>query len=69
SHAQLLKLGEQLDLDAAGPGNADDLKINNTSDDIVGGYALSPLNEDHMNSSPHRKRSRVTLEARDISNR
>ncbi|KAK4437343.1 Zinc finger CCCH domain-containing protein 40 [Sesamum alatum] len=69
SHAQLLKLGEQLDLDAAGPGNADDSKINTTSDDIIGGYALSPLNEDHMNSSPRRKRPRATLEARDISNR
>lgn len=64
SHAQLQKLGEQLDLDASGPGNEDDSKINALSDDVTGGFA-SPL---QMNSSPHRKRSRVPLEAHDASN-
>ncbi|KAI3457308.1 hypothetical protein Pfo_013971 [Paulownia fortunei] len=67
SHAQLQKLGEQLDLDAALPGIEDDSKINTMSDDVTGGYS-SPLNEGQMNSSPHRKRSRVLLEVHDASN-
>ncbi|PIN18329.1 hypothetical protein CDL12_08989 [Handroanthus impetiginosus] len=68
SQAQLQKLGEQLDLDTAGPGNEDDSKMNTTSDDVTGGYAVSPLNEGQMNSSPQRKRSRVVQEAYDASN-
>lgn len=68
SHAQLQKLGEHLGLDASGavgPGHEDDSKINTVSDDMTGGYAISPLNEVQIPS--HRKRSQL-LEAYDVSN-
>lgn len=67
SHAQLQKLGEQLDLDAAGAGNEDDSKINTMTDDEMGGYACQ-LNESQMNSSPHRKRSRASIGVQDALN-
>ncbi|KAL6570673.1 hypothetical protein OROGR_000223 [Orobanche gracilis] len=60
SHAQLQKLGEQLELDAAGPGTKDDSQIDTVSADIIG--VSSPLNGDQTNCSPQRKRSRVLLE-------
>ncbi|KAK6134794.1 hypothetical protein DH2020_031464 [Rehmannia glutinosa] len=66
SHAQLQKLGEQLDLDAAAPGIEDDSRINTMSDDVTGGS--SPMNGVQMNYSPQRKRSRVFLEIHDASN-
>ncbi|KAK6134893.1 hypothetical protein DH2020_031377 [Rehmannia glutinosa] len=66
SHAQLQKLGEQLDLDAAAPGIEDDSRINTMSDDVTGGS--SPMNGGQMNYSPQRKRSRVFLEIHDASN-
>lgn len=63
SQVQLQKLSEQLDLDVGG-GNEDDQKIKASSDDING---TSPLNEGQLNFSPHRKRSRVSLEAQEAS--
>ncbi|KAK6134852.1 hypothetical protein DH2020_031393 [Rehmannia glutinosa] len=53
SHAQLQKLGEQLDLDAAAPGIEDDSRINTMSDDVTGGS--SPMNGVQMNYSPRGK--------------
>ncbi|KAH6785606.1 hypothetical protein C2S51_038061 [Perilla frutescens var. frutescens] len=66
SQGHLHKLGEQLDLDVGG-GNEDDSKIKALSDDVTVGFA-SPLTEGQLNSSPRRKRSRVSLEAQDASN-
>lgn len=63
SQAQLQKLGEDLDV---GGGNEDHSKIKDLDDDVNGGFD-SPLNEGHLNSSPRRKRSRVSLEAQDAS--
>ncbi|KAL6535878.1 hypothetical protein OROHE_012722 [Orobanche hederae] len=65
SHAQLQKLGEQLDLDAAGPGVKDDSRIDTISADIIG--VSSPLNGGQTYCSPQRKRSRVLLEYPDAS--
>ncbi|XP_057792485.1 zinc finger CCCH domain-containing protein 13 isoform X2 [Salvia miltiorrhiza] len=65
SQAQFQKLGEQLDSDV-GEGNDDDPKIKALSDDVNGGFT-SPLNEGQLDSSPRRKRSRVSLEAQEAS--
>lgn len=65
SQAQLQKLGEQLDLDVGG-GNEDDPKTKASSDDVNGGFT-SPLNEGQLNSSPRKKKSRVSLETPEAS--
>lgn len=62
SQAQLKKLGEQLGSDAAGPiVNEDDININTMSDDETADEVLK-------DASPRKKRTRVHLEPRDISN-
>ncbi|XP_022895094.1 zinc finger CCCH domain-containing protein 13 isoform X2 [Olea europaea var. sylvestris] len=62
SQAQLKKLGEQLGSDAAGPiANEDDININTMSDDETADELLK-------DASPRKKRTRVHLEPRDISN-
>ncbi|XP_075498194.1 zinc finger CCCH domain-containing protein 13 isoform X1 [Primulina tabacum] len=69
SHAQVLKLGDQLDFNAARQGsNEEDSKINAVSEDEIGVNNASPLNECQINSSPSQKMSRGYLEAHDASN-
>ncbi|CAA0816079.1 Zinc finger CCCH domain-containing protein 40 [Striga hermonthica] len=60
SHAELQKLGEQLDSDAEGLGIEDDSQINTVNDRING--VSSPFNE-----VPHRKRPRLLIEEHDAS--
>ncbi|GER53242.1 zinc finger CCCH domain-containing protein 13 [Striga asiatica] len=61
SHAELQKLGEQLDSDAEGLGIEDDPRINSVNDRING--VSSPSNE-----GSHRKRPRLLIEDHDASN-
>ncbi|XP_073154245.1 zinc finger CCCH domain-containing protein 13 [Henckelia pumila] len=69
SHAQVLKLGEQLDFNAARQGsNEEDSKINAVSEDETGVNNVSPLNECQINSSPSQKKLRGYLEDHDASN-
>ncbi|KZV40315.1 zinc finger CCCH domain-containing protein 13 [Dorcoceras hygrometricum] len=69
SNAQILKLGDQLDFNAARQGsNEEDSKINTVSDDETGVNNASPLNGFRINSSPNQKKSREYPEAHDASN-